>query len=86
MLPAFFGAAMVLTLSATTAIAKPVSVRQQMPLASTHVNVTSSDGPHDRSAQTAADEEHRQTATDARTTQSPDGDSEPESIAGGSEP
>jgi hypothetical protein len=86
MLAAFFGAAIVLILSVTTAIAEPVSVRQQMPLASTHVNVASSNGPHDRSAQTATDEEHRQTVTDTRTPQSPDCDPEPESIAGGSEP
>jgi hypothetical protein len=86
MLAAFFGAAMVLTLSVTTAIAETVSVRQQTPLASTHVNVASSNGPQDRSAQSTTDEEHRQTVTDARTTQSPDSDPEPESIAGGSEP
>jgi hypothetical protein len=86
MLPAFFGAVMGLTLSAPTAIAEPVAVRQQMPLASTHVQVSRSNGPHDRSAQTATDEEHRQAATDTRTTQSPDCDPEPESIAGESEP
>jgi hypothetical protein len=88
MLTAFLRVAMVLGLSlgATAAIAEPASLRQQMPIAWTHVNVANSNGPHDRFASTATDEEHWPTATNTQTTQSRDWDPVPESIAGGSEP
>lgn len=88
MLTAFLRVAMVLglSLSATAAIAEPGSVRQQMPIASTHMNVASSNGPRDRSAPSATGEEHRQTASNTQATQSADSDPEPESISGGTEP
>jgi hypothetical protein len=88
MLTAFLWVAMVLSLSlsATAAIAEPVPVRQQMHIASTHLDVASSNGPRDRSAPTATAEEHRQTASDTQVTQSADSDPEPESISGGTEP
>jgi hypothetical protein len=81
MLTAFLRVAMVLSLSlsATAAIAEPVSVRQQMHIASTHMDAA-------RSALTATDEEHRRTASDTQVTQSADSDPEPESISGGTEP
>jgi len=88
MLTAFLRVAMVLSLSlsATAAIAEPVSVRQQMHIASTHMPAASSNGLRDRSAVTATDEEHRRTASDTQVTQSADSDPEPESISGGTEP
>jgi hypothetical protein len=82
----FLTIAMVLSLSATTAIAEPVPVRQQTHIASTHTDVASSNGPRDRSAPTATDEEHRRTASYTKATQSADSDPEPESISGGTEP
>ncbi len=85
MLTAVLRVAMVLglSLSATAAIAEPVPVRQQ--IAPTHMDVASSNGPRDRSAPTATDEEQR-TASDTQVTQSADSDPEPESISGGTEP
>jgi hypothetical protein len=86
MLRAFFGVATVLSLSATTAIAAPVPVRQQVNIASAHKDGASSNGPRDRSSPTAADAEYHQTPSNKPTTQSADSDSEPESIGEGSEP
>jgi hypothetical protein len=87
MLAVFLGVAMVLGLSATTAIAAPVPVTQRMHVASAHMDVASPNESRDRSAPTATDEDYQQTSSNKpTTTQSPDSDPEPESIGGESEP
>ena len=82
----FLTVAMVFGLSATAAIAEPVPTRQQTQIASTHTDVTSSNGPRDRSAPTATDEEHRRTPSYTQATRAANSDPEPESISGGTEP
>jgi hypothetical protein len=82
----FLTVAVVLGLSATAAIAEPVPIRQQTHIASTDTDVTSSNGPRDRSAPTATDEEHRRTAAYTQAMQAADSDPEPESVSGGTEP
>jgi len=88
MLTAFLRVAMVLSLSlsATAAIAEPVSVRQHMHIATTRMDGASSNEPRDRSAPTATDEAHRRTPSYTQATRAADSDPEPESISGGTEP
>jgi hypothetical protein len=84
MLAAFFGVALILGLSTTTAFAESASPGRHI-YASTRMDAANE--PRDPATPTATDEEDlQQAAPDAKTTDSADSEPEPESISGGSEP
>ena len=86
MLKALFTVVVVLSLSAATAMAEPAQVRQQMHIASTHMDIGSSNEIPSRSTLTSTDGEHQGSASGTQAAQSADWDPEPESVSGGTEP
>jgi hypothetical protein len=78
--------AMILSLSAGTAMAKPSPLKQKMQVASTQIDMRGSDDMRDRRQLASGDGEYPGTATGAHATQPPVGDQAPESINRGTEP
>ena len=86
MLKTVFAVAMTLTLSAGSAMAEPTQVEQQMPIASTHVDVRHSGEIRDRLPFATREGQYPGKAAGAHAAQPTDWDPEPESISGGTEP